>query len=202
MPAGWLREGLIGFGGLQLFNFKQHLKALSLADSYTSACCIRIWTGTVMTASRRALMGKGRAGCRCGAEVQTFAHLLWACPLVPPEEFLRVSELPPSQSVAHLLPMGADTRDIHVWKLSMPRAMKIMNMYDLGEKQWEEQPALERDLKGHHLCTSEDGLTSFALDALWQEEREIENGSLPKPSQNVSLEAYMRSSYIRDMEWS
>ena len=53
------------FEGLTGFNTKQHLKALSEVDSYTSACYLKIWTGTIMTAARRALMGKGSAECTC-----------------------------------------------------------------------------------------------------------------------------------------
>ena len=72
------------FEGLCGFNCKQHLKALAEVDSYTAACYIIIWTGTVMTNARRAQMGKGTGECPCGSVSQSFAHMLWDCPLPPP----------------------------------------------------------------------------------------------------------------------
>ena len=88
-----------------------------------------------MTGSRRALMGKGPSECPCGSPSQTFEQLLWHCHLVPPpaHEFEHVRDLPTWQSTAHLLPEGADSRDISIWKLSLTRAVKIMGMQKLSQ---------------------------------------------------------------------
>ena len=56
---------------------------------------------------------------------------------------------------AHLLDGGADARQIKIWKVSLTRAVAIMNMHDLHEERANRrQPP---DLKGHVLATSLEG---------------------------------------------
>ena len=96
-----------------------------------------------------------------GNPSQTFAHLLWGCPLTPPPspEIQHLADLPSAQSVAHLLPEGSDARDILIWKTSLTRAVRIMGMHDLTENLVHVRQDV--DMKGHVFATSEDGSYVF-----------------------------------------
>ena len=55
-------------------------------------------------------MSKGSAQCPCGEPSQTFAHLLWRCPLHPLRKIENVATALPCQLVEHLLEGRADAR--------------------------------------------------------------------------------------------
>ena len=150
------------YAGLCGFNSKQHLKALGEVDSYTASCYIKIWTGSVMTGARRSQMGNGTGECPCGAASQSFAHMLWDCPISPPvsPKIEHFHTLPAYRFVAHLLVEGADAKDIQTWQVSMTRAVKIICMKEFVPEHVRER--VVRDHKvGHSLATSEDGSYVF-----------------------------------------
>ena len=116
------------YGGLTLCSEKHHKALLSSLDTYDQGVLLKIWTGAVMTRSKRAKMDSTSPECECGAADQTMYHVLWECERSEqPEPALRFFHaLPHSLSVSHLLPKGQSNRDVTLWRLSCRRAIRVV----------------------------------------------------------------------------
>ena len=71
------------------------------------------------------------------------------------EDIAHFADLPPSQSIAHLLPRTseADARQTWLWRKSQTRTVKIMGFQDVHDCQRPLQH-VHGDLKGHVLASS------------------------------------------------
>ena len=114
------------FGNLQELNVKAHLSFLRTLNPLQASTILRLWSGSAMCAYKRSQIYGEQAKCECGADTQNIFHLLWQCPLVPPPPLhilYIMKDLPSCRSVAHLLPLGAEQRDIRDWRDSCRRAL-------------------------------------------------------------------------------
>ena len=117
------RPGL--YAGITEYNEKQHSRLLRSLSNFDASCLLRVWAGSVMCGHKRAQMYGGSAQCECGDENQTWEHLVWHCPCVPPPppRISHLARLPASVSVSHILPKGASPDEVGVWRescLSLP----------------------------------------------------------------------------------
>ena len=106
------------FGGLERYNVKQHSTLLRSLSELDASCLLKIWTGSVMCGHKRAQMFGGDAACLCGEQDQTWEHVLWHCPMIPPPpvNLLHLSRLPLAFSVSLILPWGASPADTIIWR--------------------------------------------------------------------------------------
>ena len=103
------------YGGLTTCHIKAHRALLRTMDSWDQTLLVRIWTGSVMTRTKSALIGKGTdQSCPCGFECQTLRHALWECPFTEAigDQMEFWSLLPPAQSISHLLPHPASNKEL------------------------------------------------------------------------------------------
>ena len=92
------------FGGLEKHNVKQHSTLLRSVSELDASCLLNIWTSSVMCGHKRAQVFGGDAACPCGEQDQTWEHVLWHCPMVPPPpvNLLHLSRLPPHPTLGCL----------------------------------------------------------------------------------------------------
>ena len=147
------------YAGLSSWNPKQHSKLLCSLPPLKAKVLWKLWAGSIMCKHKRQQLYGESPQCACGHADQTVQHLLWNCPLVPPPpvHLEHRRRLPPSQSVSHLLPAGADRVETMLWKESCIRALQILSDPTPTVPQVREEP----DMKGHIIRTSEDGTYAF-----------------------------------------
>ena len=156
------------YSGLSLCSEKTHKTFLATLSAYDQGVMMKIWTGAVMTRSKRAKMDSSSPECECGASEQTLSHLFWECKRTEePDPALRYYHaLPHSLSVSHLLPKGQAARDMTLWKMSCRRSRTQAQGYVRKDK----------DDQGHVVTATEDGtyvccttcyVTRKAKDVRW-----------------------------------
>ena len=147
------------FAGLETWNSKQHAKFLQLLNPLDARILMKLWSGAIMCKHKRGQLYGESPECGCGWPDQTVQHLLWNCPLVapPPLHLEYRRHLPPFQSVAHLLPLHADRHDVHLWRESCKRAIRVLS----GKEQGREGEPEQMQLNGHRLHASPDGTYVF-----------------------------------------
>ena len=151
------------FGGLHACAYKAHRRFLLSKNEYDQASLLKLWTGAIMTRAKHAKMGDGDGLCECGV-TQDVHHLLWECPMhpPPPPAIAYLAAYPPHRSVAHILPQGADNRDIEHWKASCMRAINIL-CSDTRLERVRLSREGGRDMKGHLVANTEGGLYTYCM---------------------------------------
>ena len=152
------------YGGLTTCHIKAHRALLRTMNSWDQTPIVRVWTGSVMTRTKSALIGRcSEQGCVCGCELQTLRHILWECPLTEAagEQIEFWSLLPPAQSVSHLLPHPATNKEIEAWKVSFKRAVRIIKKLARGTEQMTRREPRPRGARGHVTRISDDALYVF-----------------------------------------
>ena len=125
------------YGGLTTCAVKAHRKLLRSLVPYEQSTLVRVWTGAVMTKAKNSQMHGSDPTCPCGHENQDMEHLLWHCPLSPsiPDSLAYRATLAPSQSIAHILPIGSSSQDEKYWRQSCKRAEAIVNGQSQRERE-------------------------------------------------------------------
>ena len=115
-----------------------------------AACLLKIWTGSVMCGHNRAQMFGGSAACPCGEQEQTWGHVLWHCPTIPPPpaNLLHLSRLPPAFSTSLILPWGATPAETSLWRQACIRALDVMKRMNHLSERFPEAP--DRTSRGHY----------------------------------------------------
>ena len=156
------------YGGMTTCAVKAHRKLLRSLAPYEQSTLVRIWTGAVMTKAKNSQMYGSDPTCACGHENQDMEHLLWHCSLSPPipDCLAYRATLAPSQSIAHILPVGSSSRDEEYWRQSCKRAVAIVNGQSQRERAGrtsDEGSHEVRDTKGHQVATTVDGLYVYCV---------------------------------------
>ena len=153
------------FGGLSTCNDRMHKKLLKESSPWDQCLLMKLWTGAVLTREKSARMREVEPSCSCGCPEQTLFHVLWECPDSPPvpDELEARKILPPSLSLAHVLPQGATKAEVLTWKTSCRRAIGIIKMLPLKKH---DEPGAQRqgratDTKGHVITLMADSMYAF-----------------------------------------
>ena len=153
------------YGGLGECNVKAHKKLLKDLSSLDQCLVMKLWSGSLLTKSKSAKLGWGTPECTCGCAEQSLQHVLWECVDSPAisEDFLHWKHLPPAQSIAHILPKGATTKEVHAWKSSCRRALTIFKALSARQPNDKRGPNRERDLdmRGHVISLMADSTYVF-----------------------------------------
>ena len=141
------------FDGLMTCSERHHRKFLATLPAYEQGVVMKLWTGSVMTRAKNAVVSGADPLCDCG-EVQNLYHLLWDCPLVSPpsSEIAHFRDLPTAQSVAHKLPKHVDSRDVKAWRLSCLRAVQIVSKREKKDCDGQSRVRACRDRRGHDVA--------------------------------------------------
>ena len=150
------------YSGLSSCCVKQHRKLLKSLPSYEQGVLMKIWTGSAMTKAKHATIDQSDPTCECGEGVQNLEHLLWHCPIQEPpsDDILYRRDLPPSQAVAHILPLGVDSREVSLWRKSCIRAITIVSRRDVHGT-GDPGRAHTRERRGHDVAVTEDGAYTY-----------------------------------------
>ena len=117
-----------------------------------------------MTRAKKAIVQGTDPKCECG-EIQSVYHLLWECELVAPPslDIAYRKDIPPAQSVAHILPLSADSREVVLWKTSCLRAIQIVSRREWGVSVEPGSARAHRDQKGHSVAVTSNGSYTYCM---------------------------------------
>ena len=163
--AGWsaLRKQIVGaikdlqFRGLQARRpgkfagnircaWKTMRKEYARATAYEASILLRIWSGSIMTASHRhTISPEVSSTCRCGMAEETLNHMLWECELHRehrPDQLSWWSTLPPAMSMSLILPLDESRAFVADWRKVCKWAIHCVTTSDSSHDTLETLPNL------------------------------------------------------------